>query len=180
MMLDSRTAAHHREPEPALRLAGQEGPQGVPVDALGSQEPALSEAPPHSLDAEGAVLGAALKHGLALAEVVPFLKPAAFYHPPHRHVYAALVNLFEHRYLPESLPEGEDWNLRQPEIYKHFFLAYSRQVKQLAAVEGRERVRIVRRWIDDAIANYERLQGVIFDDDSGSAHLKPWLTVVAE
>jgi replicative DNA helicase len=51
--------------------------------------------PPHNLDAEEAVIGAVFKNGLALADVAPFLRPEHFYHPPYRHVYAAMVALFE-------------------------------------------------------------------------------------
>jgi replicative DNA helicase len=60
-----------------------------------TDEESANAAPPHDLDAEEAVLGAALKQGLALADVVPFLRPEHFYHPPHRHVYAAMLALFE-------------------------------------------------------------------------------------
>jgi len=58
-------------------------------------EPAAPEAPPHSLQAEEAVLGAVLKQPLALADVVTFLEPGHFYSPPYRYVYAAMVALFE-------------------------------------------------------------------------------------
>jgi replicative DNA helicase len=60
-----------------------------------TDEESANAAPPHDLDAEEAVLGAALKQGLALADVVSFLRPEHFYHPPHRHVYAAMLALFE-------------------------------------------------------------------------------------
>jgi replicative DNA helicase len=52
-------------------------------------------APPHSTEAEEAVLGAVLKQGLALVEVAPFLRPEHFYRPQHRQVYAAMLALFE-------------------------------------------------------------------------------------
>ena len=51
--------------------------------------------PPHNRDAEEAVIGSVFKNGLALADIVTFLKPAHFYHPPYRYVYAAMVALFE-------------------------------------------------------------------------------------
>ncbi len=41
------------------------------------------------------MLGAVLKQPLALADVVTFLEPGHFYSPPYRHVYAAMVALFE-------------------------------------------------------------------------------------
>ena len=51
--------------------------------------------PPHSVQAEEAVLGSVLKRGLAIADVVPFLKPQHFYEARHRYIYAALTALFE-------------------------------------------------------------------------------------
>ena len=51
--------------------------------------------PPHSIQAEEAVLGSVLKRGLAIADVVPFLKPQHFYEARHRYIYAAMAALFE-------------------------------------------------------------------------------------
>jgi replicative DNA helicase len=51
--------------------------------------------PPHSSQAEEAVLGSVLKRGLAIADVLPFLKPQHFYEARNRHVYAAMAALFE-------------------------------------------------------------------------------------
>jgi replicative DNA helicase len=50
---------------------------------------------PHSKDAEEAVLGSVFTNPLALGDVVTFLKPHDFYRPAYRHVYAALLALFE-------------------------------------------------------------------------------------
>src|SRR6266536_2705421 len=51
--------------------------------------------PPHSTQAEEAVLGSVLKRGLSIADVLPFLKPHHFYEARHRHIYAAMAALFE-------------------------------------------------------------------------------------
>src|SRR5947208_13664179 len=51
--------------------------------------------PPHSTQAEEAVLGSVLKRGLSVADVLPFLKPHHFYEARHRHIYAAMAALFE-------------------------------------------------------------------------------------
>ena len=59
---------------------------------VGEDDTAL---PPHSLQAEEAVLGSVLKRGLAIADVVPFLKPHHFYEPRHRYIYAAMAALFD-------------------------------------------------------------------------------------
>src|SRR3979409_1353602 len=51
--------------------------------------------PPHSTQAEEAVLGSVLKRGLAIADVLPFLKPHHFYDRRHEHIFAAMAALFE-------------------------------------------------------------------------------------
>src|SRR5207245_11639842 len=71
--------------------------QGRPPMTLTSARAAAEEltTPPHSLEAEAAVLGAVLKRGLALADVAPFLRPEHFYEARYRQVYRAMVALFE-------------------------------------------------------------------------------------
>ena len=59
------------------------------------EDAAEAMAPPHSRQAEEAVLGAVLKHGLAVADVAATLKPEHFYDPRYRHVYAAMFALFD-------------------------------------------------------------------------------------
>jgi replicative DNA helicase len=51
--------------------------------------------PPHSPQAEEAVLGSILKDGHAIVDVAPFLKPEHFYVPRYRHGYAAIAALFD-------------------------------------------------------------------------------------
>jgi len=51
--------------------------------------------PPHSEDAEEAVLGAILKRDLVIADVAMGLRPEHFYTLRYRQVYAAMVGLFE-------------------------------------------------------------------------------------
>jgi replicative DNA helicase len=41
------------------------------------------------------VLGSILKRGLAIADVLTFLKPHHFYERRHEHIYAAMAALFE-------------------------------------------------------------------------------------
>ena len=52
-------------------------------------------APPHSSQAEEAVLGSILKHGLAIADVAATLRPEHFYEPRYRAVYTAMYALFD-------------------------------------------------------------------------------------
>jgi len=62
-------------------------------DYLDSEE--QQSLPPHSTQAEEAVLGSVLKRGLSIADVLPFLKPHHFYEARHRHIFAAMAALFE-------------------------------------------------------------------------------------
>ncbi len=50
--------------------------------------------PPHSLQAEEAVLGSVLKTPTSLVRVSDFLKPEDFYAQRHRHIFRAMVTLF--------------------------------------------------------------------------------------
>ena len=56
-------------------------------------EAAEAMAPPHSRQAEEAVLGSVLKNGLAIADVAAVLKPEHFYDRRYRRVYAAMYAL---------------------------------------------------------------------------------------
>jgi replicative DNA helicase len=78
MTFTSRPSTNGHAPPP-LHVGGSDGPV----------------TPPHNRDAEEAVIGSVFKNSVALADVVTFLKPAHFYHPPYRRVYAAMVALFE-------------------------------------------------------------------------------------
>jgi replicative DNA helicase len=58
-----------------------------------AEERDLSQ-PPHSLQAEEAVLGSILKHPPSIVRVSDFLKPEDFYGPRNRHVFRAMATLF--------------------------------------------------------------------------------------
>ncbi len=51
--------------------------------------------PPHDTQAEQSVLGAVLIDPSAIHLVINFLKSDHFYHPDHRHIYSAMISLFE-------------------------------------------------------------------------------------
>src|ERR671938_213337 len=59
------------------------------------EEAAEAAAPPHSSQAEEAVLGSMLKNGMAIADGAATLKPEHFYDPRYRGVYAAMYALFD-------------------------------------------------------------------------------------
>jgi replicative DNA helicase len=55
--------------------------------------PKLDQEPPHNLEAEEAVLGAALAAGRLLAEVAALVEEADFYRPAHRAIWRAMLRL---------------------------------------------------------------------------------------
>src|SRR2546423_14111329 len=50
--------------------------------------------PPHSLQAEEAVLGSVLKNPASIVQVADFLKPEDFYSQRNKHVFRAMLSLF--------------------------------------------------------------------------------------
>jgi len=62
-----------------------------PQPSSEQRDPSL---PPHSLQAEEAVLGAVLKSPRSIVQVSDFLKHEHFYAPRNRHVYRAMIGLF--------------------------------------------------------------------------------------
>jgi hypothetical protein len=63
--------------------------------------------PPHSAQAEEAVLGAVLKRGLAIADMVPVLKPQHFYEARHRYIYPALARPPAVEFDSRAMPAGQ-------------------------------------------------------------------------
>jgi replicative DNA helicase len=57
----------------------------------------IERLPPHSVDAEEAVLGSLLIDPDAIFEVASFLKPRAFYREQNQWIYEAMLDLFERR-----------------------------------------------------------------------------------
>ena len=57
----------------------------------------IDRLPPQNLDSEQAVLGSILIDRDAIIEVADFLRPEDFYRQAHGRVYAAMLELFEHR-----------------------------------------------------------------------------------
>jgi len=57
-------------------------------------EDKIEKLPPQSVEAEQAVIGALLVDSNAIARVVESLRHDSFYKPAHRHIYSAIVKLF--------------------------------------------------------------------------------------
>jgi len=81
-----------RSPTPASRTS-QSNDRSVAMQSL--EQAVAGRVPPHSLEAEVAVLGGILLEQNALARALEILAPECFYKPGHRHVFQAAIALFE-------------------------------------------------------------------------------------
>src|SRR5437899_862420 len=76
-------------------------PLSVPTQA-GAQE-TLERLPPHSLEAEQALLGALLHNNLAFERVAEFLKPEHFADPSHGRIYEAISHLINRAHIADPI-----------------------------------------------------------------------------
>ena len=71
-----------------------------------------TKVPPHSLEAERAVLGAILLEAESLPKAVEVLAPEHFYHSGHRKMFSAMVSLFERGEPVDALTLAEELRRR--------------------------------------------------------------------
>lgn len=87
----------------------------------------------------------------------------------------------ENRYSNILLDPVFPWNFQRPEIYKHYFYCFDRQVEELSKLSLEERHNLLLRWIGDAIELYKEIGGarIMLDEDSGGDHLFYWGTALS-
>lgn len=80
-----------------------------------------------------------------------------------------------------QLPTGK-WNFQRSELYKHYFVEYTRQLQRLGGVDESTRVKSLYSELDNARSEFDRLEsaGVILDSNSGGGHIPFWMTALAE
>jgi len=94
-------------------------------------------------------------------------------------LYSGWRTLFEKsKYTPENFKPKENWNLKQPDLYKHFFLVFSEQVSSLPPLNERftfltEKIKIATEGFDNI-----RASGVVLDSNSDGSHLASWATAM--
>lgn len=81
------------------------------------------------------------------------------------------VSMFEPSY---------NWHFAKPEPYKHYYSVFSKQLERLGAIGFPDRVDIVLEECRSALQQHEALEksGIVFDTESGSSHLGPWITAL--
>lgn len=164
-------------------MFGQED-YGYPLEkVLGKQRQRLSltespllsgKTPPHSTEAELALLGAMFLDRSAVARAIEMLEPAAFYHDQHRKIYEAILALFE-RGAPVDVVTVAD------ELRRRGYLDYiggttrlatiSTNVVSTAAVEHHARIvleRYLKRQLMQVAAQIVELS---FEDSTDALEL---------
>jgi hypothetical protein len=95
-------------------------------------------------------------------------------------LYPAWEGLFENsRYTPLDFRPKANWNLRQPDLYKHFFLIFSHQISALPE-NLQERTKYLQEAIQRARAEFAAIDraGIFLDQNSDGSHLEAWLTAI--
>ena len=118
--------------------------------------------------------------------------------PVPRLYVSKLLQWIDHRYVgavERARPGGEsvfdqnhyqaimftptyNWHFSKPELYKHFFFVFSKQLKAVGRHKDVDRYRYVVELMEEARSRYSTLEGrgVVFDPDSDGSHLPYWLT----
>lgn len=116
--------------------------------------------------------------------------------PTPRHYITKLMQSVDNRYIGSisaSSPEGTDifdtneyqaemfqpsfnWHFQKPQLYKHYFLELSNQLRGISVLEGKSRYEKVCDIIENALDYYSAMSDVVFDADSDGSHLPIWLT----
>lgn len=69
----------------------------------GIQSESFERLPPHSLEAEQALLGALLHNNLAFERIAEFLRPEHFSDPAHSRIYEAISNLINRNHIADPI-----------------------------------------------------------------------------
>ncbi len=84
----------------------------------------------------------------------------------------------DNHYKAQMFEPSYHWHFSKPELYKHYFLVFSEQIRSISNYNGSDRYHFLRQLIEQGIAEYLsiRERGVVLDQDSDGSHLPAWLT----
>jgi replicative DNA helicase len=74
-----------------------------PISAMEEIPSTLERVPPHSIEAEQALLGALLHNNLAFEKVSEFLRPEHFSDPAHGRIYGAISHLINRNHIADPI-----------------------------------------------------------------------------
>lgn len=83
------------------------------------------------------------------------------------------------KYHPLMFKQDYKWHFQKPEPYKHFFLTFNKQIKEIPD-NINERINRLKLLFDQAINIFKEINesGVILDENSDGSHLTFWLTAL--
>ncbi|MGL5583533.1 MAG: hypothetical protein ACRDCE_21610 [Cetobacterium sp.] len=79
---------------------------------------------------------------------------------------------------PYNLSDEFNWHFTKPELYKHYFISFYKQIQSLPSKQE-ERVDFLEKLIDRAIEYYQSSK-IPFDMESNEEHLLVWKEVIAD
>jgi hypothetical protein len=90
--------------------------------------------------------------------------------------------LDQNKYTQVMLATGYKPAVQKPELYKHYFLEISRQLREISQTDGPDRYAAFMRMADAAIRYYGFIDsaGVNLEPQSGGEHLPFWQTAANE
>jgi hypothetical protein len=84
----------------------------------------------------------------------------------------------ESRHNPLLFKKEYHWHFNKPELYKHYFIVFSSQVKGLPQ-DLKEREIYLRKAIDNAINLFDNIKKHVYlDSDSDGSHLYHWMNSI--
>lgn len=98
-----------------------------------------------------------------------------------RQLYGDWSLLFEDsKYKPLMFTPTFEWHFQKPELYKHYFTVFSKQISSLPA-DMTGRLNHVANSAQIATSRFEKLKecGVFLNPDSDGSHLSFWLTAIS-
>lgn len=77
---------------------------------------------------------------------------------------------------PYNLSNEFNWHFTKPELYKHYFISFYKQIKKIPSTR-KERIKYLKKLIENALGYYQNAN-VPFDSDSDGEHLLVWREVI--
>lgn len=100
---------------------------------------------------------------------------------PMKTLYGNWQNLFEDsEYKPLMFHPEFNWHFNKSELYKHFFLIFSKQINSLP-FDTEHRIEELKKSFIIAMGLFKEIEnsGVYLDENSNGSHLNIWMTVIS-
>ncbi|MDW8074398.1 MAG: replicative DNA helicase [Bacteroidota bacterium] len=145
------------------------------VRSIPSEHPFLSgKTPPHSTEAEIALLGAMFLDRGAIARTIEILDAAAFYHDTHRKIFEAILALFERGVPVDVITVADELRRRGQLEYvggTEKLVQISTNVVSAAAVEHHARIVLERHLKRQLLYTAAQIIEQSFDESSDALEL---------